>query len=150
MIKIQRYRQLPYLDTEMFDLVNDIEAYPDFLPGCTGSRVIFKSEKQIDAELTLSASRFSQSFITQNYLQRPNRIDLKLVEGPFKYLNGVWLFVQDPSQTGCCVELQLNFEFSRRRWEIIFSGIIPLLTENLLNAFEQRAHRCYGKKGVFI
>src|SRR5688572_16491757 len=108
MIRIQRSALLPYSAERLFDLVNDVAAYPDFLEGCTGAIILESSEQSITARLHLKKAGISQSFATRNQLQRPEKITLQLVEGPFEQLQGEWRFAT-LAEDACKVSLDLSF-----------------------------------------
>ena len=76
----------------MFDLVNDFERYPEFLSGCSNAELLERDEDHLKGRLTLSKAGMQQSFVTRNDLYAPERIELNLVDGPFKRLQGTWLF----------------------------------------------------------
>ena len=104
---------MPYSPAEMFALVDDIEAYPQFLPGCRGTRVLSRSADEVRATIELSKGGVEKAFTTCNRSQQNKMIEVRLVEGPFKHLNGFWRF--DPlGEEGCKVSLDLEFEFASR------------------------------------
>ena len=95
----------------MYDIVNDVEAYPQRFDWCTQARVLERSEAEIVARLTLRFAGMSTSFTTRNGLEPPGRITLDLVEGPFTALRGAWGF-RALGERGCKVTLDLDFEMS--------------------------------------
>ena len=92
MPKITRSAIVSHTPEQMFDLVNGFERYPEFLPWCGAARVIEATDTIIVGELYIQKGSIRRSFITKNTLTPPARIDLSLVEGPFKSLRGYWLF----------------------------------------------------------
>src|SRR5579864_4110811 len=100
---IQKSLDVPYNVAEMYALVNHIEAYTEFLPWCTESQVVSQSEDSMQACLTLQGGGFSRSFTTMIRLQKNKMIEILLIQGPFKHLEGFWIF--EPTEKGCHVRL---------------------------------------------
>lgn len=143
MPQIERTSLVPYSCKQMFDLVNDIPSYPEFVPGCSGARVLARQEQQIDAELQISKAGIQQSFATRNQLQEPHRIDLSLLSGPFKSLHGAWHF-EALDDHACKVTLRLDFEFSSRMLQFAFGKIFSEVNRRMVDAFATRAKVVYG------
>lgn len=126
----------------MFSLVNDVARYHEFLPGCSGSRVIESSDSTMVASVDVSKAGISKTFTTSNRLAEGAEILMELVDGPFKKLQGGWYFTPLDDQA-CKVELKLEFEFSSRMIEMAFGKIFNELTSNMVSAFTQRAKQVY-------
>ncbi|HRH79397.1 MAG TPA: type II toxin-antitoxin system RatA family toxin, partial [Cellvibrionaceae bacterium] len=107
--RIAKTALLPYPAGHLFDLINDIEAYPQYMDGCVGARILRAEADLIEARLELSRAGITQAFATRNRLQRPDAILMELVEGPFRTLSGRWQF-NTLSATACKVSLDLQFE----------------------------------------
>ncbi len=107
-MRIHREAQVPYAATSMYDLVNDIESYPLFLPWCSQAEVLRRQSDEVTARLTLSYSALQTSFTTRNALVPKERIDMHLQDGPFRHLHGIWTFT--PQSRGCKVALDMEFE----------------------------------------
>ena len=90
MTEIQRSALLPYPASKLFELVNDIEAYPQFMDGCVGAQIIERQESIIEARLDLARAGIRQSFSTRNQLVGSEVIVLQLLEGPFDFFEGRW------------------------------------------------------------
>ncbi|MCW8346095.1 SRPBCC family protein [Vibrio sp. ZSDZ65] len=127
---------------QMFNLVNDVASYPDFLPGCSGSRVIESSGMEMVASVDVSKAGISKTFTTANTLVQGREILMELVDGPFKMLKGVWSFIPLDEQA-CKVELKLEFEFSSKMIELAFGKIFHDVTSNMVNSFTKRAKEVY-------
>ncbi|MFT5116831.1 MAG: ribosome-associated toxin RatA of RatAB toxin-antitoxin module [Kiritimatiellia bacterium] len=108
---ISRSALVDYSAQQMFDLINDIETYPQFMSGCLAAEIIDQGPTFVEARLTLGKSGFQQSFVTRNELQPPHSMLMRLVEGPFKTFEGHWQF-QPLSDSACKVSVDLEFEFS--------------------------------------
>ncbi|MBA3987774.1 type II toxin-antitoxin system RatA family toxin [Aliidiomarina maris] len=143
MPQIERTILVPYSCQQMFDLVNDIEAYPQFVPGCSGARVLDQQGARIDAELHISKAGIKQSFATRNTLHEAHRVDLELLSGPFKSLQGAWHF-EALDGDACKVTLRLNFEFSSKMLQFAFGKVFNEVNRRMVDAFAQRARVVYG------
>lgn len=128
----------------MYDLVNDIEAYPRFLPACTGAQVLARSDDELSARVELSKGGIHKAFTTRNKLQQNTCIEMELVDGPFRHLEGAWRF-EALAEDACKVSLDLEFEFSNRLLSMSVGPIFSSFTGALVDAFVRRAHAVYGK-----
>ena len=127
----------------MFDLVIDVAAYPQFLPWCSGARVSEQSDIHQVAAVTIAKSIKRSEFMTRNRLERPGRIDMQLVDGPFRRLTGSWTFTP-LDEAACRVELQVDFEFGN---PIVGRLILPAfkqVCDSLVGAFTRRAKAVYA------
>ncbi|WP_192035860.1 type II toxin-antitoxin system RatA family toxin [Halomonas sp. YLGW01] len=132
----------------MFDLVNDFERYPEFLPGCRRARLIESDEAHLVGELTLAKAGVEQSFTTRNDLYSPERIELSLVQGPFRRLRGRWLFTPMGEQA-CKVSLEMEFEFANRLLGMAFGKLFQQVAGQLVESFSRRANDLYGSDGRY-
>ena len=142
MKQISRSALVSFSADQMFELVNDVSRYPEFLPGCSGSRVIQSSHDEMVASVDVSKAGISKTFTTSNELVPGQAIMMNLVDGPFKFLRGGWIFTA-LDESACKVELKLEFEFSSRMIELAFGKIFNELTSNMVNAFTKRAKQVY-------
>jgi len=143
MPQIERSALVFYSAQQMFDLVNGVPDYPHFLPGCSAATIVSQSEQEMVAKLHVSKAGIGQSFTTRNFLVPYQRIDMQLVDGPFKHLRGGWQF-QPLNEQACKVILQLEFEFSNRLVQFAFGKVFQELTAAMVNAFTERAKQVYG------
>ena len=126
----------------MFALVDDIEAYPSFLPWC-GNTVVHKREGDIvEATLDLQRGGISKSFTTRNTLQQDQSIGLALLGGPFKKLSGGWSF-QALGDAGSKVSLDLEFEFENPVTDVVFGSFFEEICNSLVDSFTRRAADVY-------
>ncbi|MEZ8946444.1 SRPBCC family protein [Vibrio sp. 10N.247.311.12] len=142
MPKVTRSALVSFSADQMFSLVNDVARYPEFLPGCSGSRVIESSDSAMVASVDVSKAGISKTFTTSNRMADGAEILMELVDGPFKKLEGGWYFTPLDEQA-CKVELKLEFEFSSRMIEMAFGKVFNELTSNMVSAFTQRAKQVY-------
>jgi ribosome-associated toxin RatA of RatAB toxin-antitoxin module len=143
MPQISRTALVPYSAKQMYQLVNDVDAYPDFLPGCTGSRVLEAGPSQMTAAVDVSKAGISKTFTTRNTLTDNQSILMHLVDGPFKKLIGGWTFTP-LSQDACKIEFHLDFEFTNKLIEMAFGRIFKELASNMVQAFTVRAKEVYS------
>ena len=143
MPSIEKSALVSYSAEQMFNLVNDIDSYPEFVPGCADSRVVEQNSDYKVAPLQISKAGIQKTFTTRNRLVKPERIDMELVDGPFKKLTGGWVF-KPLSDDACKVELKLDFEFSSRLLGMAFGKIFSEVTSKMVDAFVKRAEQVYG------
>jgi len=127
----------------MFDLVNDIEAYPTFLHWCAGARVESADARYVEAAIDIGIVGFRQTFRTRNTLERPKRITMALVSGPFRRLDGAWEFI-DSVGGGTDVELSLDYEISHSPLEFVLAKAFDEIAGSQMTAFARRAEEIYG------
>lgn len=143
MRKVKRNALVPYSADQMFRLVDDVEAYPAFLPWCNDARVHSRSDRLVEATLELHKGSLSKHFTTRNRLSRPDGIELALLGGPFRHLAGGWRF-QGLDDLGCKVSLELDFEFDSRLVDMMFGAFFEDTCNSLVDAFTRRARAVYG------
>ena len=143
MTTISKSALVTYSPKEMFKLVDDIEAYSDFLPWCGKATEISRDENKVEASLFISHSGLNKEFTTQNKNTTFEKIEMHLVNGPFKNLDGVWLF-EPLGETACKISLNLNFEFSSKIISLTLGPVFSKIANNLVDAFIKRADSIYG------
>ena len=144
MATISRSALVMFSPAQMYDLVNDIAAYPQFLPWCVASKVLDVSEREISAMLDVRKGMLKYQFSTQNTLTPNAAIDMHLIDGPFKHLEGHWKFDMIGDNQGCRVSLEMDFEFSNRLLSTSLGPIFSQITGSMVDAFCQRAQAIYG------
>ncbi|WP_445397323.1 SRPBCC family protein [Zobellella sp. An-6] len=145
MPSITRSALVMFSAQQMYELVNDVDSYPQFLPGCVASRVLSESDNTLTAALDVAKAGIRKTFTTRNLLKPNQRIEMELVDGPFKSLSGGWTFT--PLDVDACkVELKLHFEFTSRLVELAFGGVFKELTNAMVHAFSERAREVYGSE----
>jgi len=134
---------LPYTREQLFDLVADIERYPEFLPWCVGARIRERKDNEIVGDLLIGYKMVRERFTSRVVLSRPDRIDVSYSEGPFKYLNNHWLFL--PQNDGqCLIDFYVDFEFRSKMLQKIMEMFFNEAVKRMVAAFEARAHELYG------
>ena len=145
MTSISKSALVPYSPAEMFALVEDIEAYPQFLPWCSEARVLERSADEVRATIALSKGGVDKAFTTCNRIQQGKMIEMRLVEGPFRHLEGFWRFAPLGSD-GCKVSLDMEFEFASRMLDLVVGPVFSQVANSLVDSFQQRAVEVYGKR----
>jgi ribosome-associated toxin RatA of RatAB toxin-antitoxin module len=139
---VHRNALVPHSPAEMFALINDVAAYPSFLPWCAQAEIREQGADRIVASLTVTKGTIRQTFTTENRLDENRRIEVRLVDGPFRKLHGVWRF--DPvGERGCKISLDMEFEFSNRLLGLTFGGLFHQISNTLVDAFCRRAREVY-------
>lgn len=141
-MRIERSALLPYSAGGVYALVNDIEAYPQYLRWCRAARILESDDDVTVAELTLAGRGFRETLITRNSLVPDRSISMKLAQGPFRHLSGTWTFT--PLGTGCRVRLALEFEPRRGLLPVFGAHLLNRLADQTLDAFARRARDVLG------
>ena len=145
MTTITRSSLVLYTPEQMYDLVNDVEAYPSFLPWCRASKIISKSDDVISASLELAKGGIHHVFSTRNKLVGGESIAIELIDGPFQHLEGHWQFKSIGNGEGCRIQLDMDFEFSNRIISMALGPIFTQISGSLVDAFCKRAQDIYGR-----
>ncbi|MDR0805152.1 MAG: SRPBCC family protein [Enterobacteriaceae bacterium] len=143
MQRIKRSALVNYSAGQMYKLANDVLSYPQFLPGCVSSRIIEQTENTMTASIDVAKVGIRKTFTTSNKMVVNEVIDMKLVNGPFRILQGGWHFTP-LSDSACRIEFDLEFEFSSKLIELAFGRIFQELALNMVHAFTKRAKEIYG------
>lgn len=139
--QIRKAKKLPFSAAQMFDLVADVEKYPEFLPWCAAAKLIRRDDREIVGRLTAEKGGLRKSFTTRNRYEYPRWMDIALVEGPFRHLSGRWDFVEDGE--GCTVHYQMRFEVPFLLAPIL-GGLMDYMANTMVDAFAKRAQDVYG------
>ena len=141
---VQKRAIVPYSAEQMYALVNGVEQYPDFLPGCASTTVLEKTEYLMIATLSIAKGPFRERFTTRNTLQPHRHIHLSLLEGPFTQLEGDWRFMPEGPGKGSRVSLDLHFEFGSGLAARLISPVFETIASRFVDAFCTRAQQLYG------
>lgn len=140
---VHRSAFVPFRCEQIYALVNDVAAYPGFLPWCAGAVVLTESETLMRARLQVKKGPLDYAFTTENRLQPGRSIEMSLIDGPFKRLHGQWRF--DPLEGGAMIHLDLEFEFGGRVVGAALAAAFKPIAESLVEAFKARAYALYGR-----
>ena len=136
---------VPYSPAEMFELVDEVERYPEFLPWCGGTELHFRDEATTEASIHIHYLQVKQHFSTRNTKVHPGEMLIKLQEGPFRSLEGAWRF-KALGETACKIEFSLNYEFSSMLLAKVLGPVFSHIAGTLVDAFVQRAEEVYGER----
>jgi len=133
---------VPFSSDSMFSLVSDVETYPEFLPWCTETKLLSRTEDELIASLALGYGSLNSKFTTRNRFAAPEWMTMELLEGPFSNLEGRWEF-EALGDAGCEVVLRIDFEFSSQLHDVLFGATFEKICNDLIDAFVKRAHDLY-------
>ena len=122
----------------MFALINDIESYPAFVPGCTHARIESRTPTEIVATLGVKKGPMQTEVTTRNTLEQDRRVTMSLMQGPFKEFEGVWTLTP-VGDGGCRVDLDMRFAFRNPMSAVLFEPIFEQTAASLVDAFVARA-----------
>ncbi|HJW56137.1 MAG TPA: type II toxin-antitoxin system RatA family toxin [Burkholderiaceae bacterium] len=134
---------LAYSAEQMFALVDQIEEYPKFLPWCGGTEVQRFEDNKVVATLFIHYRGVKQTFTTENINEPATSMKMNLVDGPFKHLDGTWIF--KPLRADACkIDFNLHYEFSSRILEQIIGPVFNMIANSFVDSFCKRAETVYG------
>lgn len=140
-------RVLPYRPEQLYDLVADVEKYPEFLPWCIGARIRERQPDVVIADLVIGFKGFRDGFTSRVALNRADmRIDVAYLDGPFRYLNNHWVF-RELADGGCEIDFFVDFEFRSRLLQRIIGVLFNEAVRRMVDAFESRAATIYEPVG---
>ncbi len=142
MPRLERSALVPFAADAVCALVNDVERYPEFLKWCTAAKAVAVEGGEMLATLTLKGLGRTESLVTQNRVEQGPRIVLKLVDGPFRRLDGIWTFT--PVGHGCRIHLALDFELQGGLIRLLGAPLTRRAADALVDAFSERAHAVLG------
>jgi ribosome-associated toxin RatA of RatAB toxin-antitoxin module len=143
MREVNRSVLVEFTPAQMFALVDAVEDYPGFLPWCGGTTLRHRDAETTRATIQINYHGIRQSFTTENVKRAPHEMLIRLVEGPFRSLDGSWRF-GDLAGRGCKIEFTLRYEFASRILEKLVGPVFQRIADTLVEAFVQRASRVYG------
>lgn len=144
MTHIHKTALVPYSIDNMFNLVNDIESYPKFLPWCKQATLLSHTDTGVIASITMGSVALEKTFTTTNTIKPNEFIEMRLLEGPFSHLKGAWYF-HPVGNEGCKISLDMHFEISNKILRLSLGPIFTKIVNNLMDAFIQRAGELYGQ-----
>ena len=128
---------------QMFELVDRVEDYPQFLPWCGGTELIERTETKTAARLHINYHGIKAHFATENAKEAPKWMDIRLREGPFRHLDGQWRFTP-LGERACKIEFRLQYEFSNRLLEKALGPVFHHIANTFIDSFVKRANQLYG------
>ncbi|MDR2164468.1 MAG: type II toxin-antitoxin system RatA family toxin [Zoogloeaceae bacterium] len=143
MAQVEKSVLIAYSARQMFDLVDRCEDYPLFLPWCSKTECRFRDTKKTVGTLHINYHGVKAHFTTENEKDEPDSMSIRLVDGPFRCLEGVWRFRALRSDA-CKVEFRLHYEFSSRLLEKVIGPVFNHIANTFVEAFVKRAEQVYG------
>ncbi|HZV54122.1 MAG TPA: type II toxin-antitoxin system RatA family toxin [Rhodocyclaceae bacterium] len=128
---------------QMFELVDRVEDYPQFLPWCGGTELIERTDTRTAARLHISYHGLKTHFATENAKEAPCWMNIELREGPFRRMDGGWKFTP-LGDTACKVEFRLHYEFSNKILERALGPVFHHIANTFVESFVKRAQQIYG------
>jgi ribosome-associated toxin RatA of RatAB toxin-antitoxin module len=144
---IKRSALVYYSPSEMYQLVNNVADYALFLPWCRSSKVKSESADEMVASVEIAKGVLNKTFTTHNKLYKDHRIELELVDGPFKKLSGFWQFDPLKTENACKVNLELEFQFDSAMISLAAKPVFTQIASSLVDSFCKRAVEVYGERG---
>lgn len=136
-------RILPYTAEQLFDLVIDIEKYPQFLPWCLGARINTRKGHYLEADVIVGYKMFREVFSSRVHMIRPNAIEVEYLKGPMRHLHNKWVFT-DLGKDRCEVDFYVDFSLSSKLFESLVDQFFHKALVKMIEAFEQRAKVLYS------
>ena len=143
MALVQKSVLVGYSAQRMYVLVDEVERYPEFLPWCGGTELEQRDGEVTRASIQIDYRGIRQSFKTENRTQAPELIEIQLVSGPFRALDGTWRFTALAPEA-CRIDFQLHYEFSSRLLERLVGPVFHYIANSFVDAFLKRAEHLYG------
>lgn len=143
MAQVNKSALVPFSAEQMFQLVDDVPSYKEFLPWCGGSEEVSREEGSVVASVTIAKGSVNKTFTTRNTSTDTQQIHMQLVEGPFKRLDGYWHFKQ-LKDDACKVTLELDYEFSNRLLGMAVGPVFNQIANAMVDSFVERAKTVYG------
>jgi coenzyme Q-binding protein COQ10 len=138
-------RVLPYTAEQLFDLVADVDRYPEFLPWCLAARITRREGNVIHADLVIGFRMVRERFSSRVTLHPPDRIDVKYLRGPMRYLDNHWRFTQR-DDGGCLVDFYVDFAFRSAVMQRLIGVLFNEAVRRMVDAFDARARKLYGPR----
>jgi ribosome-associated toxin RatA of RatAB toxin-antitoxin module len=145
MALVEKAVLVEYSAPQMYALVDDVERYPEFLPWCGGAEILKRGDNRVEAAITIDFRGIRQRFTTANRLQPPELIEMALVDGPFRQLDGNWRF-KSLGEQACKIEFRLHYEFSSKLLEKLIGPVFHYIANSFVDAFVKRAGQIYGPR----
>ena len=145
MAEVQRSVIVPYSAQQMYELVDQVDLYPQFMPWCGGASETPLDEGRSHASITIDFHHIRQSFTTENVKRAPESIEMTLEHGPFRQLDGHWRFLA-LAPDACRVDFRLHYEFAHRMLEKVVGPVFHRIANSFVDAFIRRAEQVYGPR----
>lgn len=142
MTRVYKEAVVDYSQQEIFDLINNVEHYPEFVPGCISTEILSKQDNMLTAKVVVSKAIYTKSFTTKNTFYPYERVNIELIEGPLKRLSGAWI-LEPISDNSTKVKLDLDISLKSDFLDMIFGDIVHNMMSTMVEAFVDRAKVVY-------
>jgi len=143
MAHVNKTALVPFSAEQMYKLVDNVDDYHKFLPWCGESEELSRENDVVEGSVTIAKGGVNKKFVTRNYLQKNKLIEIKLIDGPFKYLHGFWRF-DELKENACKVSLDLEYEFSSKLLSMVVGPVFNQIANTLVDSFVKQAKTVYG------
>lgn len=144
MTKVHKSLVVPFSVDQMYDLINEIEDYPKFLPWCSGAEVHSRSDTEVKATIHLAKGPITYSITTVNQMQPKQLISMQYLAGPFRHCAGSWEFTAIDKPEHSQVAFSMDYQFSNRLAALAIEPVFKPIMDTLIDAFYARAEHIYG------
>lgn len=144
MARVEKSVLVAHSAERMFNLVDRVELYPEFLPWCGGAKVVTLEGETVRATVQIDYHHLKQHFTTQNVRTPPHEIQMTLQDGPFRQLDGSWRFIP-LTDAACKIEFRLHYEFSSKMLEKLVGPVFHFISNSFVDAFIHRADKVYAE-----
>lgn len=144
MKKISRSALLGFKPEQIYEVVNSVDLYPEFLPWCGSSEVLEVSDTEQKASVTIEKLGIKQKFTTHNFMQPAREIKLTLVDGPFSHLEGLWSF-EPIGDSACKINFNIEFKVANGLMGMALGKLFEQIANTLVDSFVKRAQDLYGR-----
>ncbi len=138
-------RKLPYTPEQLFELVSDVEKYPEFLPWCISCKILSRENNVFNADLVIGYKMFRETFRSKVTLNGPDHLHVEYVKGPMKHLSNHWRFMRQDDGS-CEIDFYVDFEFKNMFFQSLMGAFFNEIVRRMVAAFEARARQLYSKK----
>lgn len=143
MAKIDKQLIVPYSTQQMYDLINAVELYPEFLPWCKATEIHTRTPQELEATIHLVKGPVNYSITTKNTMLPGSQIRMQYLAGPFKSCQGSWMFL--PQASNCKILFNMEYQFISKMKQILIEPVFNPIANTLIDAFHVRAEQIYGK-----
>ena len=144
MSNVNKSLLVPYSAAQMYNLINAVESYPEFLPWCKATEIHSRSDTELKATIHLVKGPLTHSITTLNNMLPNSQINMQYIAGPFRKCDGLWRFVATANPAHCQVEFNMEYQFINRLSAIAIEPIFNPIANTLIDAFYKRAEQLYG------
>ncbi len=142
MIEIKKTAIVLHTPEQFFNLVADIDNYPKYLPWCSETKIKTQNENEVIGTVFIEYLKIKSYFTTRNIYTKFTKIDIHLIDGPFKELSGYWSF-SPLGETGCKIEFVLKYEFKSFLLEKLFGSVFAYMNKSIMDCFIKEANKRY-------